>query len=74
MKARKRFMIKCLECDTQLLASPNLYNMNTCYCWNVWLDNGTQEIKVRNWFKVAVETKKGWKVVIDNDEFKEALE
>jgi len=38
------------------------------------LDNGTQEIKVKNWFKVAVETKKGWKVVINDDEFKEAIE
>ena len=62
-----RFMVKCLECGDKMIAKKNLMGSNRCACWNICVDNYEGIIEARDWSKVAIETKKGWKKVIEDE-------
>ena len=60
-------MVKCIECGDRMIAKKNLMGSNRCSCWNLEVDNYEQTIEARDWSKILVETKDGWKKVIEDE-------
>ena len=60
-------MVKCLECGVKMIAKKNLMGSNRCACWNLCVDNYEGTIEARNWDKIVIETKQGWKKVTEDE-------
>jgi len=62
-----RYMVKCLKCGDKMIAKKNLMGSIRCSCWNLDVNNYDGTIEARDWSQIAIETKKGWKKVIEDD-------
>ena len=62
-----RFMVKCLKCGVKMIAKKNLMGSNRCACWNLDVNNYDGTIEARDWSQIVIETKEGWKKVVEDD-------